>query len=626
MPALKILYRSSVFAGRVVELDKPVVTLGRDPATCDVLFDEEADRVVSRQHARLVWEGATLLMEPLPGKLVLRDKVILNGPTSVRPGDVFELAGPGGPAVEVQFEAADAAVHKLVDDRFPFTNRDLRLPAALPLLSPDDAEAPTARSLKPVREESSVVVAPSAAEAVTDPESATWHPPSPEQHTMMLPALDPDAVGASTRFLRVDELQAPPATERPRPSSLAAVGAGVAVVVLLVGALVGWQAYSRAEAERRAAERVERLKEAFKNIQRPPGLSDEDWEAYALEKQAEKQTKPAAAPAARVEPVDEFVLPPEDDEEPPPPPPEETTDRRSEAQALFASLRRLELERLSLSGDRSRQANARRERIDADAVQGRATYEALVTDLLHGPGAQQQAVLTAARYLGECDATLPASLVTQALAAARSLATQGRAELEGQLARARDNRYTPTITAALGDQGLPLELFVLPLRASGFDARKVGEATAHGVPKGMWQLSPQVAARHQLAVGPQVVQATYDERDDRHRYEKETRAAAKAARALYEGPAAGSALLVLTFWGHGDAAELLAARARAGLAPTEKDPAKVSLSRLWEKNALGAHRQQAVEALATVAVTSFPKAFGLGFAPPFAHVEPENRR
>lgn len=625
MPALKILYRSSLFAGRTVELEQPVVTLGRDPATCDVLFDEVADRVVSRQHARLVWEGATLVMEPLPGKVVLRDKVILNGPTQVRPGDVFELAGAGGPAVEVQFDAPAGSAHKPdLDNRFPFTDRDLRLPAALPLLPPEEAEAPTARSLRPVPSAASVVVAPP--DAVTDPEAAAWTPPSPEQHTMMLPALDPDPLGASTRFLRVDELQPPPPAEG-RKRTFVAVGAGVAVAVLVVGGFLGWQAWSRADAERRAADRVERLREAFKDLQRPPGLSDEDWETYALEKQAEKQAQKKAQPVARPAPVaadDAFALPPEEDEPPPPPPPEETTDLRAEARALFATLRRLELERLSLG--RTREATRRREQIDLEAKQGRAAYEALVHKVLEEPGAQQQAVLTAARYLGECDVTLPASLLTQALAAARSLATQGRAELEAQLARAKDNRYTPTITAALGDQGLPLELFVLPLRASGFDAMKVGDAGAQGIPKGMWQLSPQAATRHLLTVGPQVVQAAFDPSDDRHRYEKETKAAAKAARALYAGPAAGSALLVLTFWGHGDEAELLAARARAGLSPTEQDPARVSLSRLWEKNALGAHRQQAVEALATVAVTSFPKAFGLGFAPPFAHVEPENRR
>src|SRR5690606_19075607 len=146
-------------------------------------------------------------------------------------------AGPGGPAVEVRFEAAEPTAHKLVDERFPFTNRDLRLPSPLPLLSPDDAEAPTARSLQPVKQASNVVVAAVGAEpeAVTDPDAAAWDPPPPEQHTMMLPALEPDAVGASTRFLRVEELQAPPASERPHRRSLVGVAAGVAVVVLLVG-------------------------------------------------------------------------------------------------------------------------------------------------------------------------------------------------------------------------------------------------------------------------------------------------------------------------------------------------------------------------------------------------------
>jgi serine phosphatase RsbU (regulator of sigma subunit) len=84
-------------AGGRVRIGDAPVRIGREPS-CDVLL---ADLTVSRRHARVVWEGADLVVEDLDssgGTFVNGERV---SRAVVRPGDVIRL----GPRVEYRLEA-----------------------------------------------------------------------------------------------------------------------------------------------------------------------------------------------------------------------------------------------------------------------------------------------------------------------------------------------------------------------------------------------------------------------------------------------------------------------------------------------------------------------------------------
>lgn len=604
MVALKITYRSSAFAGQVVEVDQPVIRLGRDPNRCDVLFDEEGDRVVSREHAELRWEGHALVMEPMPGKVLLRGGVLVQTPVSVFSGDVFEFAGPGGPAIEICFDYTipSPPLRTLQAAQFSAVAQARR--------ATDEVEAPTEKQLPKFLSRSAEQSADVTAPAPHPPPFPDAAPPpvssaaSDSDRTPRPSELEPQ-----TTFLPVVPTVATPALPRNRRTRQILV-AGTVTVALIAGAFFAWFQYSSAQARRRANERVERLKEAFKDIPNGGGDSLDDWQKEG----SEEPVTPTDAAKTRTDPSssgghDAKSL--------------DTDAPRAQARQLFAEWKRLELERLALGGGKDREVSAKRARIDERRRRLRTDYEARAASVREATDAQTATILTAARHLGECDAALPASLVERTLRYATSMSAAERSQLEHSLKRAKEHRYTPTITAALGDQGLPLELFFVPHLVSQFDELKVGEPTPSGLPKGMWQLSPNAARKQALKLGPDKDLAGYDPADDRHRYEKETKAAAKLARDLYLGPAAGSALLVLSFWSNGDPASLMAARKNAGLAAPDAD---VSLVSLWEKGKLGRHANDAVQALATVAMASHPEAFGLNVERPFVHVEPEDRR
>lgn len=598
------------------------MTLGRDPNQCDVLFDEVEDRVVSRKHAQLRWEDHSLVMVPMPGKVLLRGGVSILNPVTVFSGDVFELAGPGGPAVEVSFD------YVIPSPPLPTLQASHFSAVAKARVSTEDAEAPTQKQLVRVSsrsaEQSADVAAPASHLSAPSVEIVVETPlsPPPNTHTMMLEAVDVPASGPSTTFMPILPKRAAPDFVRNRRAPLI-LAAGAVAIALAGFVFAAWSIYSKSESQRRANERVERLKEAFKELPPVNGVAED---LYGQPRSPGKKALPSPARSPGSDARDVPATPIINDATGSQSDASSTT--RTQGRQIFAEWKQLELARLALGSSRSRDVVAKRERIDAKRSPLRAAYEAHVTSIrgTRAVDARTEAILLAARHLGECDATLPPALLERTLRFTQAVSASERSELERSLLRAEERRYTPTITAALGDEGLPLELYFLPHLASHYDELKSGAPTRTGLPKGMWQLAPDVAAKYELALGPDREQSTYDPADDRHRYEKETKAAVKVARDLYQGPAAGSALLVMTFWSNGDPEPLEAAKKRAGISPSDARPSHVSLQRLWESGTLGQREAVAVEALATVAMALNPNVFGLKVSRPFAHVEPEDRR
>lgn len=728
VPAIRFIFRSSVQNGREVVVDEPVVRIGRDPATCQVLFDEGADRVVSRIHAEVRRENGRVMLAPTPGKVVLRRREQLTGPVEVLVGDVFELAGPGGPAFEVRWEqdasekptirdprqpapapAAPSAVAVAPPAVAPVPPAAKPVLAPLPLASPAVvaapvtkpvvaplpaapipvaaplpvaapipvaapaplpeafAEAPTERQVAPIVLPQPVVLAPKpatipaplvptppppsvpppAAVPPTVPPPALRQPapaPSEPPRTMMLKAFDPnDAGGASgspsTQFLRLDQLEEEAPPEDPKSNWKKAVAIVVVIVLLVggIGAFVLWR--GKAERARLAAERVARLREAIAAGQQAlPAVSEEDWAEFEKHEAAKAGGDEAAAEAARRERERlqaELEKQKEGEVEKQKQVAAQAEAKRAaaetlaklkpEARATFADLRRLELERIALGRPKDRKNQLRLEAVEEELTAKRAAYDALATQIAAAdkPSASERIYQRALRTLGECEIAPPNKLLDRVAAAVAKLKNdkEKRAAFEGALAKSRELGYARNITAALGDEKLPVELFFLPYFTSAFDEQKIGARTELGIPKGMWQLVPSVAKAYRLEVGAGEDSDWPDPDDERHVYEKETRAAAKALRDLWRGPAAGSAALVFATWSNGDPGALYAAKKRMKLQPADADPAAVSLAALWEGGVLTGPQQDAVvEAIAAISVGAAPQTFGFSFPVP---VKPE---
>ncbi len=646
MPLLRVIHRSGALDGREVVLDLPVIRLGRD-ATCQVLFDEQTERVVSRQHAELRWDGDRLFVVPLPGKLVLLRGLAVLGPMELLPGDVLELAGPGGPSVEVLWERSrqhvvGAGRRQQVDYYSPTV---MELPAVLapeavppsievaPPLDPGPTDAPPARagarcdpfSLPDTDVDLPRLEQAPAATGAPEPKSAPALPlgdsafggipkgaadPAYRAHTMLLSPVAPEKLEATDLLPKVNV--APPRLSR-RWARPAAIGA--LVLVLAAGALAGVWWHERAANRRSTMARIARLEAKLGRHAQPPGVSDDDWKAYEQE-YAQAQPAPVTPRTRLPKPKRARHEGSAAAGEP---------KRQSQARAkeqgaavtAFAAWKGLELGRLESKRRSASTSYLARRRAALEA------YEALANPLEKDAGPTEKLLLDAARHLGECDAAMPEAILRGAEAAVARFEhdAQAKNQLVSTLERVKQHRYAPTITAALGDERVPLELLFIPYDESGFDARQVGPATALGVPKGMWQLLPSVAKAHGLDVGAQADQPTADPADEREHYEQESRAAARIMRALYAGPAAGSALLVIASYDHGSGARLAAMKAKAGVKPSDRDPAQVNVWRLAQAGALDATAlQEAETALAWVAIVEHPKAFGFAFPPPLEHV------
>jgi hypothetical protein len=120
------------------------------------------------------------------------------------------------------------------------------------------------------------------------------------------------------------------------------------------------------------------------------------------------------------------------------------------------------------------------------------------------------------------------------------------------IARATTNGYAAKIAQAMLEHDMPPQFFYLALQETDFDVRRSGPRTRSGIAKGMWQFIPATAVHYGLQLGPLVEVRRYDPRDERHDFEKSTRAAARYLRDIYETDAQASGLLVMACYNWGE--------------------------------------------------------------------------
>lgn len=117
--------------------------------------------------------------------------------------------------------------------------------------------------------------------------------------------------------------------------------------------------------------------------------------------------------------------------------------------------------------------------------------------------------------------------------------------------RARENGYYERITRIMLEQGVPAEFFFLALQESDLKTEAVGRPTRFGIAKGMWQFMPATARGYGLKIGPLSGVRRADPADDRHDFEKSTRAAARFLHDLYLSDAQASGLLTIASYNWG---------------------------------------------------------------------------
>jgi hypothetical protein len=613
VPTLRVIYRSSVLNGRQIILRDPVVKLGRDPK-CQILFDENADRTVSRNHAEVVWETIGPVLHPAPGKLVFRGGHQVTAATPLKSGDIIELAGVGGPAVEFIFDPpaqptlaptdADSLAQTMLDMSVPVLGPPPSAPAA-PIVTSKRAQiqggTPKPGGGAPI---------PRAAVPAGPP------PGPPEQRgTEFLAPVDAEA------FASMDASQAPPSVAaRSRTLLIRAVSiAAVVLVVVAVGAGL-WLRHQRQERVRLAVQRVEALLAAQATAGIAPEVSEEDIRLFEEEVKANRHA-PAPGPLhvqhrGKVKETHVSKEPAEPKGES-----SEETKKKSAVRAAFADYMRAQIARLSAGGPKDKSEHAKA--LVADVKTALAAYETAAKTLSTPPGDDVDRLLRKTiRQLGECDALAPSEFLSQAKKTIEKMRTDPgwRERLTSGMKRAADYRYGPTITAALADQGLPVELFFIPYEMSGFDEKRVDLPTSGGIPKGMWGLLPGPAEEMGLKLGKLVSSLDPDSGDDREHYEREVRKVAKAFRPIFLQKAAGSTLLFMATYDRGDSVLLLSTKKRAGLAAQDSDPANVNFWRVYDKGITDDLRHTALEYVAIVTMAQRPDQFGFSFAPPLEHV------
>ena len=229
---------------------------------------------------------------------------------------------------------------------------------------------------------------------------------------------------------------------------------------------------------------------------------------------------------------------------------------------------------------------------------------------------KERLILRMARIFGECELAMPVDFVTEVQSYIQKWQSSGR--LEAALRTARENRYTAKITQELLAQDLPPQFFYLALQESAFDQYASGPITKKGIAKGMWQFIPETAIKYGLRIGPLVDLRRPDPGDDRHHFDKETKAAAQYLKDLYSSDAQGSGLLVMACYNWGEDHVLPLVRS---LPPNPRD------RNLWKllaryKDKIPQETYDYVFYISAAAVIGEnPRLFGFDFDNPLAHLD-----
>lgn len=162
----------------------------------------------------------------------------------------------------------------------------------------------------------------------------------------------------------------------------------------------------------------------------------------------------------------------------------------------------------------------------------------------------EKLILHVARTFGESEIFIPDDFVQEVLRYIEKWKTTKR--LTTSIARANKKGYTKKIAETMLLYDIPPHFFYLALQESNFDINACGPETRWGIAKGMWQFIPETATNYGLSTGPLQKYKRPDPQDERHDFEKSTKAAAKYLRSIYDTDAQASGLLVMASYNWGE--------------------------------------------------------------------------
>ena len=163
---------------------------------------------------------------------------------------------------------------------------------------------------------------------------------------------------------------------------------------------------------------------------------------------------------------------------------------------------------------------------------------------------QERLILRVARIFGECELDMPPGFVDEVNNYIKKWQSSGRMAHAVRLAK--QNGYAQVIVREMLAADLPPQFFYLAMQESDFDPFISGPMTRMGIAKGMWQFIPQTGVRYGLKMGPLVDFRRPDPGDDRHHYERATKAAAGYLKELYTTDAQASGFLVMACYNWGE--------------------------------------------------------------------------
>jgi membrane-bound lytic murein transglycosylase D len=211
-----------------------------------------------------------------------------------------------------------------------------------------------------------------------------------------------------------------------------------------------------------------------------------------------------------------------------------------------------------------------------------ASYDRYVSGLKlydHALSPQEQLILRVTRTFGECEMAAPSDYLVEVSRYVQTWRSTGR--FAKGVTRAREKGYVRKIVAEFETQNLPPQFFYLALQESDFDELASGPPTYLGFAKGMWQFVPPTAKRYGLTIGPLAGVPRPDPADDRHQWEKATKAAAAYIKEIYSTDAQASGLLVMASYNWGE---------RRVVNALKKMPANPRERNFWK--VLAQHRDQ----------------------------------
>lgn len=223
--------------------------------------------------------------------------------------------------------------------------------------------------------------------------------------------------------------------------------------------------------------------------------------------------------------------------------------------AIDVSLAALEVKLLA-SGGAQGQEDVQRYRERRRELE--ANYERFLSGLSGRQfSPQEQSILRVTRLFGECEVAAPPEYLAEVMTYIRRW--QSTKRYASAVGHAQQMGYVPRIVQAFQQQNLPPQFFYLAMQESDFIETRTGPPTRMGFAKGMWMFIPDTGRRYGLTIGPLQAYARPDPQDDRHNWEKATRAAAAYIKDIYSTDAQASGLLVMASynWGEGRIINLL---------------------------------------------------------------------